>query len=322
MSNLETDASQKITVLTSSSTPDGQRKWDGIDYCWFCGKECRNWKLVRHLETSHRTKPQVMELSQYKPQPEDCPPELKLTKEQEKTRQKKRNALISVLRVKGNNKHNESVLEKGEGTIRPVKRLKDSNIHHFLECSQCGKTMRKTGLAAHIRKCTGDRPGHKCQSLAALRRPLAVKVDEHFKNKVLTGVVTDEIFSIYSEDRLIMKLAQHHFQFNRDIMENAVRNARNILRDMGRLMYFVRSIDPFECRYLENCIDRTKYDTLVEATRLLTEFKEEDNDVKRPQLALNIGPHIMECVEILLGEAIRKKGDPQAEEDRKELNLF
>ena len=73
---------------------------------------------------------------------------------------------------------------------------------------------------------------------------------------------------------------------------------------------------------MENCIDRTKYDTLVEATRLLTEFKEEDNDVKRPQLALNIGPHIMECVEILLGEAIRKKGDPQAEEDRKELNLF
>ena len=319
---VKTHSRKKITVLTATSSEDGNRKWDGIDYCFYCNKKCNNWKLTRHLETFHPTKDLVLELSCYKPQPKECPEHLKLTEAQEKSRKQRRIELINKLRVMGNNKHNELVFEKGQGTIRPVKRTKDANIEHFLECSKCGKTMKRTGLPAHIRKCTGKAPGHKCQSMAALRRPLPIEVDDRFKENVLTSMITDDIYYIFTSDRLIMQLAQRHFRMNRDIMENAVRNARTILREMGRLLHFVRTIDPFECRYLEDCLDRTKYDTLFEATRLLTEFQEENNDVKRPQLALNIGPSIQECVEIRQGEVLRKKGDPKAAQDREELILF
>lgn len=159
--------------------------------------------------------------------------------------------------------------------------------------------MSRNQLAKHVKKCTGELAGRNCQSKAALLRPISPTVSQTFREKVVLGMQTDDIYQLLTNDRLSMKVAERYWARNKDLGERGVKRTRDIMRQLGRLLQAVKRVDPFQCRSMEECVGHPdNYEKLVEATKELTCFHEDTNEVDGPQLAPNMGLLISQLPDI------------------------
>ncbi|XP_050398339.1 uncharacterized protein LOC126816141 isoform X5 [Patella vulgata] len=305
-----------ITVFATNNT-DG-RKWDKRQYCYYCRKP--QSKLPRHLYKIHTTESEVRKIIQ------TMDPHQKTN-------------LLSKIRNLGNHKHNCEVLRKNEGCLivayRPSNMTK-VNPNDYCPCVHCyGYYMRKE-LWKHKcffktsskRKLEDDDPNESTESHkirkrvyrdSQLLKPALAGVSEAL-NDLLAPMKPDEISQIVKNDNIIIELAKREY-LGAGYDVNQFNYIRSKLREIGRLLYFLRENDDNQKACLEDYINPQNLSKVVTALRNVAGFKSDTNQFATPSLALKIGHTLKKCAMIVMANALENGDMDKVEQTQNFHNL-
>ena len=111
---------------------------------------------------------------------------------------------------------------------------------------------------------------HQHQRASAALLPVDESVSDVFKASILDGMAHDEIVFIVRQDQLIITLGKRMFaKSGREAHE--LQYVRQNMRELGQLLLQVRKLDR-SVHTLQECIDPTKFQLVVEAVRVVNVY--------------------------------------------------
>ena len=278
--------------------------------CMFCGKGHK--KLTRHQTRRHKDEKEVKAA-------------MALVGEEQQL-------AFEKLRLRGDFHHNWDVLSLGDGQLIVVRNPRAgedySNPKDFLPCPDCLGFFKADELWRHVKRCPHKTKDHqrwlKVQNEAKLLLPRSCTstkdVDKDLFENVISKMKKDPIAAVASQNALILK-------FGAAILEKVgPKNANYVsqrMRQLARLLAVLRKRGQKNEAVLEEFIDTSCFDKLVDGVRELCDFDlESRSEVGIPSLALKLGHSIKKCAQILKGSALRQKDDVTIKHCNHFIDLF
>ena len=113
----------------------------------------------------------------------------------------------------------------------------------------------------------------------------------------------DEISFIVRQDQMIITLGKRIFaNSGRDAHEHQY--VRQKMSELGRLLLQVRKLDR-SVHTLQECIDPTQFQLVVEAVRVVSGYEESGNKYKTPSLALKLGHSLKKCAQYTKSQTLQ-----------------
>lgn len=116
---------------------DGKKKYRKVNCCVYC--QTPQYKMSKHYVEKHGAKEEVQKAMKYP------------------KRSRGRRDIFSMLILKGNNEHNKRVLQRGQGTLIPPRKLQEepdqtTEENLFSYCSLCFARVHSVNLWAHMKR--------------------------------------------------------------------------------------------------------------------------------------------------------------------------
>ncbi|XP_072015345.1 uncharacterized protein [Amphiura filiformis] len=292
-----------VSVMSTSNTKD-ERSYDKPAYCFVCSKPQK--KLPVHIK-QHSNDPVVAKF-------------LALTQGPEK------DSMWIKMRNYGNHIHNYHVLEKGEGELIVVYRPShEVSPAHYTPCPDCLGYYSKTEFYKHRCKLTKlsekdeEKRRQRVREGQLLLPPPRFLEEKDPLNNLLAGLYNDKIKSCIREDQLIMSLAQKLFK-KHGHNNQQYNTIRSKLREIARLLIAYRDVTGQRTASLDDIISPQKYEDVLKAVRIVTDFNDDDKTYGKPSLALKLGHTLKKASMIVVSKALI--GGPEFEFREKEARNF
>ncbi|XP_068692751.1 uncharacterized protein [Montipora foliosa] len=278
--------------------------------CMFCEQKFQ--KLSRHQRRRHKEEPSVAAAMKMKEGSDE------------------QILAFEKIRLLGDYHHNCNVLALGEGELivvrNPSKLKSDSK---FLPCPHCLGFFKGDELWRHCLICphkttTDEKKWKKVQVEAKLLLPTCsfstADVDAQLYKNVISSMRNDSISSIARRDQLITNFGAAIFE------KVGIKNANYVsqrMRQLARLLQTLRLQNKRNDATLEEFIDTSMFDTLVDAVKELCRFDEESRlEIGIPSLALKLGHSLKKCAQVLKSSALRKKDEDKIKRAKRFLDLY
>ena len=235
------------------------------------------------------------------------------------------------IRLLGDYHHNCNVLALGEGELIVVRNPSNQKSlgANFLPCPHClgffkGQELWRHCLICPHKSSTDDKKWKKVQVEAKLLLPTSSfstpTVDQQLYKNVISSMKNDDISSVARRDQLIT-------DFGAAILEKVgVRNANYVsqrMRQLARLLQTLRFKNKTNDATLQEYIDTSMFDALVDAVKELCRFDAESRlDIGIPSLALKLGHSLKRCAQVLKSSALRKKDEVTIKRAKRFLDLY
>ncbi|XP_068431806.1 uncharacterized protein [Clinocottus analis] len=284
------------------ATPEGKVKRRSKNYCYVCGTP--QTKISRHLFTHRNEEPDIYAV-------------WKLRKNS-----KQRKGELELLRNRGNNMHNEKVLQTSCGELKL--RQKHSRLlntaNAFTACLYCKNMYNRKLMFRHVRRC----PAKLYKSPVTARSLILVATAESTDPQnlsldvetMLSTMKKDEISSEIWKDSLLLQLAQCYYSRRDRKGSKGVEWIKLKLRQMGRLLLALK--EKSVCGF-NDAVKLQNFSKLVEAVRAIVGFDEEKNSYTRPSYIRSFGISLVKIAEINFARALRENA---GRETRDEANAF
>ena len=257
--------SRGIKVISSSSA----EYFDKRPYCYFCGEA--QTQIQRHWMAKHGNEAEVKQLA-------------------ELTDKSDRIECVTVLRNKGNHRHNCDVLRTGRGEFLVTHRPKPgASADDYRPCESCWCYLRKTKLCRHRCKVSGAKKGRVAgNAYLLLPAPSGTSVKVH---QSLSGVVDGDVRRVAEMDSLVRKRMQ----------EKAY--VRHKVRQLARFLITIRKQDGMRNRTLDDCVSTVNFKKCVRAVRELAKFD------GNPAVALRLGRALAKVAQIVKQNAVEARNE-------------
>ena len=276
-------------VIPTNNTTD--RVYDKKFYCLFC-KSAQS-KLPRHLTNKHRDEKEVQLYMQEK--------DTKL-----------KNDIIKKLRNLGNHQHNMKVIRENKGSLMVKYRPADADqSEEYIPCEYCYGYYKSSELWKHVKRCTlatcsSSLRSRRVVQSSRLLLPVPQEASEGLK-AVLATLSSDDVSRIVKSDSLILKLGEKMFKrHGHDKEQYSILRTR--MRELARLLRSLRHTSGKPNASLDEFINPSQFQAVLEATKDITGFSSQENTFKTPSLSLKIGHALKKCCKIMEGEAL-ESGD-------------
>ncbi|XP_016118944.1 uncharacterized protein [Sinocyclocheilus grahami] len=280
--NTTSNTTQNIASCSKASIAKA-----GQNFCFVCGKA--QSKITRHFKVHAQ---ENMEVAQALSLPVGS---------------KKRKQLLENLRNRGNFKHNNNVLKKGEGTLKVKRRAvkRTGLIHNNYEyCLHCKGMFVRQELWRHMRRCK-CKPAKKHAATEGRERILGIagvaksafsgKIDDGLM-KLLSHMNEDEIARVVRNDFGLLQFAQS--QYNRHGFQKTKHEyIRQKVRELGRFLLTLRKKCPSAT--LEDAMNPANFMSVIQAVKETAGFHKSTHSYQSPSLALKIGHSLLKVSEIL-----------------------
>jgi len=300
------DASWIKQEVESDYTPDDFTSDEEVNdhyltnknYCYVCGQP--QSKISRHLLTHRNEEPDIAAI-------------LKIRKNS-----KERKRYLEMLRSRGNNRHNQEVLQTRCGELK-VKRI-NSNVlttaKAFATCLYCKSMLYRKELWRHMRRCPtkmlSKPPSVKTRVLnlvaAAESNPQNLSLDVR---TMLSSLKKDEISAAVLNDSLLLRLAQCVYP-RRDTQANNLELIKLRLRHMGRLLLALRKKSM--CSF-EDAVKLQNFGKVVEAVREIAGYNEKTKSCEKPSFLRIMGNSLKKISEINFARAWQENAGSKAIND-------
>ena len=145
-------------------------------------------------------------------------------------------------------------------------------------------------------------------------------VDTQLYKNVTSSMRNDSIPSIARWDQLITNFGAAIFE------KVGIKNANYVsqrMRQLAHLLQTLRLQNKRNDATLEEFIDTSMFDALVDAVKELCRFEEESRlEIGIPSLALKLGHSLKKCAQVLKSSALRKKGEDTIKRAKRFLDLY
>ncbi|XP_067043919.1 uncharacterized protein [Acropora muricata] len=278
--------------------------------CMFCEQQFQ--KLSRHQRTRHKEEPSVAAAMKMK----DGSDEQILAFEK--------------IRLLGDYHHNCNVLALGKGELIVVRKpSKPTSQAKFLPCPHClgffkGDELWRHCLICQHKTAPDEKKWKKVQAEAKLLLPTCsvstADVDAHLFKNVISSMRNDTISSVARQDQLISN-------FGAAILEKVgIKNANFVsqrMRQLARLLQTLRVQSKRTDACLEEFIDTSMFDAVVDAVKVLCRFDAESRlEIGIPSLALKLGHNLKRCAQVLKSSALRRKDEETIKRAKRFLDLY
>ncbi|KAK2565527.1 hypothetical protein P5673_010614 [Acropora cervicornis] len=302
---VEVDKSEK-----SGTTPNVSISASKAHMCMFCEQQFQ--KLSRHQRRRHKEEPSVAAAMKMK----DGSDEQILAFEK--------------IRLLGDYHHNCNVLALGEGELIVVRNpSKPTSQAKFLPCPHClgffeGDALWRHCLICQHKTAPDEKKWKKVQAEAKLLLPTCsvstADIDAHLYKNVISSMRNDTISSVARQDQLITN-------FGAAILEKVgIKNANFVsqrMRQLARLLQTLRVQSKRTDACLEEFIDTSMFDAVVDAVKDLCRFDAESRlEIGIPSLALKLGHNLKRCAQVLKSSALRRKDDETIKRAKRFLDLY
>ncbi|XP_034401108.1 uncharacterized protein LOC117738995 isoform X2 [Cyclopterus lumpus] len=259
------------------------------NYCYVCG--VAQTKISRHLFTHRMEEPDIARV-------------LKLRKNS-----KERKGQLEMLRSRGNNLHNQEVLQTRCGELK-VKRKNPNTLataKAFASCLYCKNMFNRKEMWRHMKRCP-TRKLCKPQSVNTRALILVAAAESNPQNlslnvrTMLNTLKKDEISSKVLNDSLLLRLA-HCMYPRKERKANKLEWIKLKLRHMGRLLLALK--EKSICSF-EDAVKLENFSKVVEAVRELAGLNEETKSYKRPSFLKTLWNSLKKIGEINFARAWRE----------------
>lgn len=300
-----------ITVPRTLKGQSGQRIYDKLHYCLFCGKG--EQKIARHLQNIHKNEEEVKNLKQL----------------DTKFRQLK----LQELRGRGDFYKNMKTLRTGGSLVVWRRPLPDAIVSYrdYLPCDHCLVFVSKSELWRHEKKCVLKKS--KIGQVNIIKRAELLLYPNQFNDGasdelqalVLQSMMKDQVFQVLSKDKLILTYGSYM------LVSSGIRKANGIsqrMRILARLLILVREKQSLTDATLLDILQPEMFDTMVLCTKELGGFSMRTSEgenvayFETPSLPLKIGYTLEKCCSIMKGIGIKTKNSQLIENANNFLELF
>ena len=227
---------QKIFVMRTNNNKLLGRKYDKVMYCLYCSKP--QTRINRHLKAHHRDEPDVVKYMTAKTQEEET-------------------YHLTMIRNKGNHRHNYDVMEKGQGQLVVVYRPRfNADPKDYHPCRYCFGWFARSEAGKH--RCVAKREKEEGEtrkgSIGPLLVPLLSSTDrKNLLQKIVDKLKEREIKECVKNDSLILEFARLGCKENRGIVA-----CRNRIRELARLVLEYRRCSNMETATLLSLLSATE----------------------------------------------------------------
>lgn len=314
--NLFQHAKRKCKIKAARTDGDKTKRQLACYYC----RQLLVHRIRVHLHTCHEKEPEV-------------------AKAMAATGHEKEVA-YTLIRNKGNFKHNIDVLASGKGELIFARTPEhEAYGKDYLPCIHCYAFYKKDELWRHIKfHCVcypGDRKARKttretgiqAKAVLLLESCIApedtgLDIDSEFRKEVLDKMMKDPVYQIIVTDPLILAFGQVLYS---KLGRRRHNNIAQRMRQLGRLRktldkHSEESVKPTLNRYISG----KGFDEIVDGLYDLAGYTTNHEDIKvflKPGLALRIGHNLTKLAQIKRGLAIRRDDSNEEKEVERFLNI-
>ena len=276
----------RLAVTTPNKQHPEQSLSHKVHFCKFCNVSTE--QIIRHIETRHKTVPEVQRLANA---PKKSEERAKLTK---------------LLKNRGNFEHNIRVLTAKEGVIVTVRAPKYwTSASHYYPCTKCYGFYSSADLWRHDCVVKEQATIKECRALLAT----ALNKESPVLNEILARMKADKVTELIRTDELIRRFMNIQLdKYEND--ELKIPLIRNRARDIGRLLKHIRDNNP-NLSHLDmiDMIHPDRFDTVVDAVNELAKKGATDAASHAASLPIKLGQTLEKLVNIIKGLAIRRNDD-------------
>ena len=273
-------------------------------YCVFCEKP--QSRLPRHLETCHQNEKGMIKYLN--------------------ANGKQRKAELSKLRNAGDYQHNVAVVKAGKGELVAKRRKRDqcSSPSKYVHCPDCLGYFQKIDLYRHscpAREKDGPRRqlARKGQLLLPENSVDSQELGDMVRafwgdmrqNEVLLTAKNDDLVNA-AVRAMLKKKGNEKLYFN---------TIRNTARELGRLLIKLRDISCLPNAGLADFLKPEHFRTIINATKQVALYNEENCTFQKPTLAKKIGNSLSFCGDILETRAIESRDEVLENSSKQFLKL-
>ena len=290
----ETPSKAFVSTSTSTST---DRKWTKYVYCLYCGE--KQTKIRRHCKRKHKDEMLVAQATAI-----------------ESLNRLKADELWNEIKNKGNHKHNLEVHAGNKSDLVVKKRPVEGSttqITDFVPCSDCLAYFSTKSLWRHKKTCpkrNQQKQGGRCLKEARNMIPTPYPISNQL-SLALERLNHDTVALIVRNDRHILRVGQR--ALSQSNSKSTIDIAKEKMRVLGRLLVEAREKDP-TIRTAADLPYPSKFDTLVEATLVLSGFNDKNQKHNHYSTAMRVGYALNDLASILRSELIKTgmdEGDRQ-----------
>lgn len=231
-------------------------------------------------------------------------------------RSEQRALLLEKLRLKGNYKHNCSVIKCGSGEIIPV-RSPSSPVDpaDYVPCLFCLGFFFKKELWRHCKTCKFatkkerrlSRRGRKVISQSMMLLPSEAGCSEGLKNNIFASMNPDDITFLASRDPVIISFGEKLYQ-KHGHKKHKHQYIKQKIRELSRFLSVARH-ECSEISGMEDVIHPQKFPLAIKCVKSLCGYDSMCNSFKTPSLALKIGHSLKACADILRNKGLMSNDD-------------
>uniref|UniRef100_A0A8W8MSU3 Uncharacterized protein n=1 Tax=Magallana gigas TaxID=29159 RepID=A0A8W8MSU3_MAGGI len=244
------------------------------------------------------------------------------------------NRKVTLIRNKGDNIHNMSVLQKGEGEILLSRRTQNKfSLKQYGPCPECFEWIQlEKSVATHRTSCPAFKTGSYFQSKGSViiqAKVMAGKIipesSKILQKEVLPAMRRDSITDSVLEDHIILMLGDIWLSKNIDNKRKRKHYASYHMRLAGRLLLLVRETTNLSLSMSDFLVP--KYFNVFVSCALkacdgVDKEESDEYDLDHPSTALKIGFDLCRLASVKLGNSI-KSGEEQGRLDASNfLNLM
>jgi hypothetical protein len=264
------------------------------NWCFFCDK--KQTHISRHLRTIHKDEMLVAKV------------------ESAALNTIQRSDLWSIVRKKGNHKHNMQVVENNEGVIRPERRSKYTRgIEEYVLCMYCDGTFLRKDLGRHLKTCNRVKdegvirvPTRSAAATGAVSMYVKHSVSEEFKSQILNRMTNNRVLLVITQDDSILRIGQRMF-LDLDEVKCNRQMCMNTMREMGRLVLAARKIDSSIIK-IKDLLDTRKWEVLIQASWDIGKLSDGAKK-STPTISLHCGQNIDKVARMCLADALKTQDE-------------
>ena len=285
------DDDENFNDVTIPATMRHESVYDKSYYCKFC--EAVLTKLSRHLQTVHKTEPEVSDV---------------LNNTTKKSVERRR--AWGKLEKQGAFIHNMKVIENQKGVILVQKRPSKGSVVKLTDyraCPECKGFYCKETLRVHLKECS--KKEYTVKEIKRFYSNLFYGKNQDKLTSVLSTMKEDNITACVKSDQIIMKHGSNiyeGFNFKRE-SEVSYR-----MRLVGRVLCQVRETEGKPTMSMNELIHPSNFDSVVRAVEELAQIgpgKDKSAESSVPSTALKFGHELKHCTDVLILQAIRESDE-------------
>ena len=269
-----------VKVLRLKKKNNGGREYNKRHYCLYCFKPYA--KIAWHLDNKHSNLKEVARALSY---PKGSA---------------ERKLQTTLIRNKGNRRHNFEVLEEGKGVMVPSQQsIEPVNVNDYLHCVYCEALLKRKGMWRHMKKCKlakkGMKPGRtRVQSLCAAGQPVPKGINDKVWGLV-NGMNQDNITEIIRQEKYILKLGEHFYN-KKGSDKSQHQYIRQKMREMGRLVLLAKTLG--KLKTIQDFFLPANFCHVMKAVKMVCGWSEDTSSFKIPSLSLKLGHSLTKIADI------------------------